>query len=315
MNYRKLGTTELLVSETGFGAWAIGGESYGAVDRNESLRALAVAEELGCNFVDTAQVYGDSEQVIGEFLRGRRDKWIVASKYSATGDAMATAVERQLQRLQTDVIDLYQMHWVPRGKDRHLYDDLYRLKRDGKVRFVGVSLYNINDIDYVIDHTDIDTIQLPLNLLEPLPFRPRQAKIRRSGMGLIVRSCLKSGFLSGKYQPGASFPDPNDQRSKLREDELTTLFAQVERMRFLEQTTGSLALAAARYPLSFAETSTVILGTKTAEQARFNFGEVPGGQLEQATLAAVHRTQQQLGLLPPAWKLLLQTVKNKLKPG
>jgi aryl-alcohol dehydrogenase-like predicted oxidoreductase len=70
------------VSEVGFGSWAIGGGSYGVVERAESLRALARAEELGCNFVDTAMAYGESELVIGDFLRGRRDKWIVATKYS-----------------------------------------------------------------------------------------------------------------------------------------------------------------------------------------------------------------------------------------
>ena len=314
MHYRNLGPTDLIVSETGFGAWAIGGESYGAADRTESLRALAVAEDLGCNFIDTAEVYGKSERVIGEFLHGRRDKWIIATKFSTANDSMMTALERQLKSLNTDVIDLYQIHWVPRGKGRRLYDDLYRLKRDGKVRYVGVSLYNINDIDYVIDHTDIDTIQLPFSLLEPSPFLPRLKKISRSGLGVIVRSCLKSGFLTGKYDQYTKFEDPNDRRSKLDKDELRILLDRVDQLRFLEEEVGSLALAAARYPLSFAETSTVILGTKTAAQARFNFGEVPGGKLNEAILQTVDRQQCRMGLIPPLWKLVLQTLKNKVKP-
>ena len=314
MQYRKLGKTNLTVSETGFGAWAIGGESYGTVDKPESLRALAVAEELGCNFVDTAAVYGDSEQVIGEFLRGRRDKWLVATKYSGGKDSLRATLEQQLQRLGTDVIDLYQIHWVPRADGAQLYEELYRLKREGKVRFVGVSLYNLNDIDYVIDHTELDTIQLPCNLLEPAPYLPRQNKIARSGLGVIIRSSLKGGLLSGKYTHDTVFNDTKDQRSKLSPTEHKTLFDQVEAMHFLEQEIGSLALAAARYPLSFAPSATVLLGTKTAAQAQFNFGEVPGGTLSPAILQRIRAVQDQLGLFPPTWKLWLQTLKNKLKP-
>lgn len=118
MQYRQLGHTNLRISETGFGAWAIGG---------------------GINKI--------------------------TSEYSGGNEALRTTLERQLTRLNTDIIDLYQIHWVPRGDGARLYDELYRIKHDGKVRFVGVSLYNINDIDYVIDHTEVDSIQLACNLL------------------------------------------------------------------------------------------------------------------------------------------------------
>ena len=114
MEYRDFGRSGLRVSETGFGGWTIGGERYGPVDKAEALRALAVAGEQGCNFIDTAAVYGQSEQIIGEFLRGQRDKWILASKYSGTGQSLTTTLEQQLHRLGTDVIDVYQIHWVPR---------------------------------------------------------------------------------------------------------------------------------------------------------------------------------------------------------
>ncbi len=313
MQYRQLGNTSLRISEIGFGAWGIGGASYGVVEKTESLRALAVAEELGCNVIDTAAVYGDSEQVIGEFLRGRRDKWILATKYSGGKDSLSATLEQQLQRLGTNVIDLYQIHWVPRADGARLYEELYRLKREGKVRYVGVSLYNINDIDYVIDHTELDTIQLACNLLEPLPYLPRLDKIRRSGLGVIIRSSLKGGFLAGKYNHDTVFSDSNDQRSKLSRVELGKLLDQVEAMKFLEKESGSLALAAARYPLSFVSTSTVLLGTKTEAQARFNFGEVPGTKLSDENLQRIHVVQKQLGLWPPAWLRLLQSLRNKLR--
>ena len=140
MRLRQFGSTDLRISEVGFGSWAIGGASYGAVDKSESLRALARAEELGCNFIDTAGVYGESENVIGEFLADRRSRWVVATKYSGQPEGLTALVDTQLKRLRTDVIDLYQLHWMPRGKEEVLFDELARLKQAGKVRYCGVSL-------------------------------------------------------------------------------------------------------------------------------------------------------------------------------
>ena len=93
MKYRKFGNTDLNLSEVGFGAWAIGGQSFGTVDKTDSLSALAKAEELGCNFVDTAAVYGESENILGEFLKGRRDKWIVSTKYSNQKNGLIATVD------------------------------------------------------------------------------------------------------------------------------------------------------------------------------------------------------------------------------
>lgn len=140
MQYRDFGKTGIKVSAVGFGAWPIGGEAYGAVDGKEALRALAVAEELGCNLVDTASVYGVSQEILGEFLQGRRQKWILASKYSGQKDGLLATLQQQLSILKTDYIDFYQLHWVPLQHQRHLYDELYAVKKSGLVRFVGVSL-------------------------------------------------------------------------------------------------------------------------------------------------------------------------------
>ena len=145
MPYRRFGATGLKVSEIGFGAWGIGSQAYGAVAREDSLRALARAEELGCNLVDTAMVYGDSERVLGEFLKGRRSRWIVATKYSYQPAGMTATLEEQLRRLGTDVIDYYQLHSMP--EDDRIFEELFALKKAGKVRFVGVSLYSAHDIE------------------------------------------------------------------------------------------------------------------------------------------------------------------------
>lgn len=296
MPYRKFGRTGLEVSEVGFGSWATGGQSFGAVDRADSIAALTRAEELGCNFIDTAMNYGDAELVVGEFLRGRRERWVVATKYSGQKPGLTATLEEQLRRLGTDYIDFYQLHWVPKDPERELYEELERAKRAGKVRFIGVSLYNGNDVDYVLDHTSLDGVQLPLSLLDPVPFLARARRLRESGLAVIARSSLKDGFLTGKYARDVVFEDPNDRRSKLSRADIDRLLDQVDAMRWLEQEQGSLLLAAARYPLSFAEISTVIMSTKNRRQADSNFGEVPGGRLSAADLERVARVQDDLGL-------------------
>ncbi len=296
MPYRKFGRTDMSVSEVGFGAWGIGGQAYGSADQQESLRALALAEELGCNFVDTAMVYGTSEATIGEFLRGRRDKWIVATKYSGQQPGMTATLESQLKTLGTDRIDLYQIHWVPKDPAQPLYEELYRLKKAGKVRYVGVSLSSPADIDYVIDHTQIDSVQLPFSLLDPLPFLARARQFGARDLAVVARSSLKEGFLVGKYTPDTKFSDPNDQRSKWPQERIAAVVEQVEKFRFLETGHGSMVAAAVRYPLSFPQISTVIMGTMTVNQAQENFGRFPGGRLSEAELQRVSALQDELGL-------------------
>jgi len=294
MPYRHFGTTGLRVSEVGFGAWAIGGQAYGAVNRQETLRALARAEELGCNLVDTAMVYGDSEAVLGEFLAGRRNRWIVATKYSYQKPGMTATLEQQLARLRTDVVDFYQLHSMP--EDDRSYEELYRLKKAGKVRFVGVSLYSAKDIDRVIDHTMLDGVQVRFSLLDPDPFLLRVARLARSHLAVLVRSSLKEGFLTGKFKRNATFPDPNDQRHAWSADQIARTVEQVERFRFLEAAAGSMVRAAVAYPLSFPVVSSVLLGTKNSAQANGNFGQIPGARLSSSDLQRVLAIQDELDL-------------------
>jgi myo-inositol catabolism protein IolS len=293
--YRYLGRTGLHVSEVGFGACGIGGLAYGTVDRAESLRALARAEELGCNLVDTAMIYGESELVLGEFLRARRSRWIVATKYSYQPAGMTAIVERQLRRLGTDAIDFYQLHWPPRRQPHdRVYDELYRLKKAGKVRFVGLSLYSPRDIDYAIDRTMLDGVQLRFSLLDPDPFLLRMERLRQSGLAVLIRSVLKEGFLTGKFKHDARFPDPSDERHFWSRTRIAETVDAAERFDFLEADAGSMVRAAVAYPLSFPEVSTVLLGTKTAAQAEENFGHIPGARVSTVNLRRVAAVQDEL---------------------
>ena len=296
MNYRTLGKSGIKVSEVSFGAWGIGGAAYGAADRAESLNALARAEELGCNFVDTAMVYGDSELVVGEFLKGRRDKWLIATKFSGQNAGLEATLDEQLRRLGVDHVDLYMVHWVPSASEHELYEALYRAKKAGKARLVGFSLYTIAEIRHVLSQTDADALMVAFNLLSPDPYLAKLDAIRKSGIGVIVRSSLQEGFLTGKYKRDATFPDPNDQRHNWSAEKIAATVDAAERFRFVEQDVGSMLVGAACYPLCFDETSTVIMGTKSAKYADTNFGVVPSKRLSIEYLQRVQMLQRRMNL-------------------
>jgi len=207
---------------------------------------------------------------------------------------MTATLNEQLARLGTDVIDFYQLHSLP--EDPRLFEELYELRRVGKVRFVGVSLYGANDIDYVIDHTSLDGVQLRFSLLDPDPFLRRVARLRQSGLGVLIRSTLKEGFLTGKFKRDATFPATDDQRHAWSAAQIAATVDEVERFRFLEGEARSMVRAAVAYPLSFPEVSTVLLGAKTAAQAESNFGEIPGARLSTASLRRVLALQDELDL-------------------
>ena len=190
------------------------------------------------------------------------------------------------------MVDFYQLHALP--EDHRVYDELYALKKAGKVRFVGVSLYSANDIDYLIDHSMIDGVQLRFSLLDPDPFLRRVDRLRTSGLAVLIRSSLKEGFLAGKFRRDATFPSINDQRHAWSPAQIARTVDEVERFRFLEADTGSMVRAAVAYPLSFAGVSSVLLGTKTTAQAETDFGQIPGTRLSARSLDRVLAIQDAL---------------------
>jgi len=299
MQYRSFGRSGVQVSALGFGAWAIGGQAYGPVDPKTSREALSRAEDLGCSLVDTAAVYGHSEAVLGEFLAGRRSRWFVATKYSGQPAGMTETLEKQLKGLRMDAVDLYQLHWVPRGRDAGLFNELEDLRASGKTRFIGVSLYTAADVDFVLAHARVDSVQVRFGLLDPLPLLARLAELRAAGVAVLVRSCLKEGFLTGKFSANSTFASGEDQRSQWSKAQIRKALLQVERCRFLD--TGEadgLMRAAVRYPLSIPEVTSVLLGTKTQAQAQVNFSIEPQLDFTNRWAGSITSAQRELGLWP-----------------
>jgi myo-inositol catabolism protein IolS len=289
---RLLGRTGLAVSAVGFGGAGIGGTAFGAVSEREALDALVAAEDCGCNFIDTARIYGNSERVLGERLRARRDHWIIATKYSGQKAGLRATLEEQLQRLGVEAVDVYQIHWVPRGKDAALYEELEAVRREGKARFIGVSARTADDVDEVLARPALDTLQLPFSLLEPEPMRSVLPRLRAAGKGVIARSVLREGFLTGKFAADAAFDPKTDVRSAYSRVEVARRVAQVRRLDFLGRHAESLTEAAIRYAISFDGIGTAIIGTKNAVQARQNFSVANARALPAEVLERVARIQE-----------------------
>lgn len=281
MKYRVLGRTGQRVSEVGFGAWAIGGTSYGTTKDEESLEALATAWEHGVNFFDTADTYGNghSEELIGKFLKGKRDQAVIATKAgwdfyhggvkkNFDPDYIRFACGESLKRLQTDSIDLYQLHnptleMIERGE---IFQVLDELKRAGKVRFYGVSIYVPREALAVIQSGKPDTIQLIFNLIDQRPVSEVFPEAQAKGMGIIVREPLACGLLTGKYTAESRFPK-NDHRNRWVRERMASDLKKLEKLKSILPTNQvSPVQASLEFILSFDAVSVVIPGAKTKAQ-------------------------------------------------
>ena len=285
MKYRTLGRTGLRVSEIGFGAWAIGGTSYGPTRDEESLEALETAFEHGVNFFDTADTYGHghSEELIAQFLKGKQGKAIIAtkagwdfyhggSKKNFDFDYIRFACEESLKRLQIETIDLYQLHnpslaQIESGALFGLFDEL---KQAGKIRFYGVSVHTPSEALAAIRSGKIDTLQLIFNLLDQRPIEIVFPEAEARKVGLIVRQPYACGLLTGKYTEESTF-HKMDHRNRWVRDRMALDLKKFERFKSefpLAHITPPRA--ALEFILSFEQVGVVIPGAKTKSQVLEN---------------------------------------------
>lgn len=213
MDYRRLGQTDLHVSVMALGCWPFaGGAVWGEQDDDESVATVHAALAAGINFFDTAEGYenGHSERVLGRGLRGRRHEAIIATKVSAAHLAKAEVIkacEQSLTNLQTDYIDLYQIHWpnwqVPLSET---VEALQQLKQQGKVRAIGVSNFGVQDLSEMVTLSECTTDQLPYSLLWRVIEREIQPLCLQKQVGLICYSPLMQGLLTGRYATADEVP-------------------------------------------------------------------------------------------------------------
>ncbi len=231
MQYRAFGRTGWQVSEISFGAWAIG-SAWGTVDDSESMAALHRCLDLGINFFDTADVYGDghSERLIARLRRERSEPFYVVTKagrrlnpHTADGYNKAnltTFVERSLKNLETDTLDLVQLHCPPTEVyyRPEVFEALDDLVREGKIRFYGVSVEKVEEALKAIEYPGVQSVQIIFNMFRHRPSELFFQEAKRRQVGILARVPLASGMLTGKITRETTFAD-DDHRQYNRHGE------------------------------------------------------------------------------------------------
>jgi aryl-alcohol dehydrogenase-like predicted oxidoreductase len=282
MKLRPFGKTGIDVSEIGLGAWQLANPDWNLHDTAEALRIVRASLEAGCNFFDTAPGYGygNSEELLGQGLKGVRQDVVICTKFSHHGvdggddfsvEQIRPVLEGSLRRLQTDYIDILLLHNPPRelmdGNQAPQYAELERLKAEGKIREYGVSLDWREELEMVIETTASRAIEVFFNAFYQEP-QPAFRRAQEQGVGLIVKVPLDSGWLSGRYRGDHRF---DDVRSRWSPEIIARRGALVEQFAEIVPPGTSLAHAALQYCLAQPEVSTVIPGPKTVAQALDNF--------------------------------------------
>jgi len=303
MEYRTLGKSDLQVSVIGLGCWAMGGEFWGGAEDADSVAAVQKALDVGMTFIDTADCYGwgRSERAVGEGIRGRRDEAVVATKCARTIDDqdnwgvdcsrthIMEAVEASLANLGTDRIDLYQLHtWdenTPLEETLRAMEDLVRA---GKVRCIGCSNYNAEQLREAIGLAQVVSIQPPYNMFGRRVEKDLLPLCVEQNVGAVVYGTLFKGMLSGKFTPDSTFNE-GDNRSKMADfqgERFEHNLACVDQLKAIAarrgKTVAQLALAwTAQQP----GVTAAIAGARRPEQVEDNAGaagwSLAGEELEQ----------------------------------
>ncbi len=298
MQTKQLGTTDMSLTRIGFGSWAVGGgkwiAGWGAQDDTQSIAAIHKALDLGINWIDTAAVYGlgHSEEVVARALKGRAHKPYVFTKCSTVwndqrelsqnlkAESLRREVENSLRRLQTDVIDLYQIHWPSPDPDiEEGWSTLAKFKEEGKVRYIGVSNFSVEQMERAMKVAPISSLQPPYSLIrhrieqEILPFCQKQS------IGVIVYSPMQSGLLTGAITPERVKKFPEDDWRKrdqeFQEPRLSRTLQLVDLLREIGKEYGtSPGEVAIAWTLHHPAVTAAIVGARSPDQVERNMGAV-----------------------------------------
>ena len=310
MEHRRLGGTDLELSVIGLGTWVFGGRWGGAEDE-ESLAACHAALDAGVNWIDTADIYGQhhAERIVGRAIRERRDEVIVATKAGvawatepefriwreASPEYIKAAVDRSLEALGVEVIDLYQVHWPVRSVPAEdTMGAMLELKQAGKIRAIGVSNYEIEDLEAAGAAGPIDSYQTGYHILRRDIERAELPWCREHGVGVLAYGPLAHGLFTGKMTEATTF-GPNDWRSQ---SEFFADDAWAERVAVARELTevaeqagrpGGLAELAVMWTLRDPAVTSAIVGSRNREQALANarLAGRPLSQDEEAAIEAV----------------------------
>ena len=300
-----------------FGAWAIGG-TWGPTLESESLAALHRAVELGVNFFDTADVYGDgiSERLLAKLRRQARQTIYIATKAGRRLNPHVTEgynranltafVERSLKNLETDALDLLQLHCPPTEVyyQPEVFGILDDLVAAGKLRYYGVSVEKVEEALKAIEYPNVQSVQIIFNMFRHRPAELLFEQVQKRQVGILARVPLASGMLTGKLKPESSFaPDDHRLFNRLGEAfdrgetfsgvDYNTGLAAVEALKAICPAGMSLAQFALRWILMFDAVTCAIPGAKRPAQVDENFSAADLPPLSDETMAAVRRIYDQ----------------------
>jgi aryl-alcohol dehydrogenase-like predicted oxidoreductase len=311
VEYRDLGRTGYRVSSISFGAWAIGG-TWGHVDERDALGALHRALDLGVNFFDTADVYGDgrSERLLAQLRRERSEPFYVATKAGRrlsphvaegyTRENLEAFVDRSLKNLEVEALDLLQLHCPPTAvyDDDAVFDALDGLVAAGKLRHYGVSVEKVSEALRATERPGVQSVQIIFNMFRLKPAEEFFAAAQQRQVGIIARVPLASGLLTGKLRADSSF-SADDHRTFNRHGEAfdrgetfsgvdyATGLRAVEELRPLVPAGATLAQLALRWITMFPAVTCAIPGAKNAQQVEQNVGAAALPPLEDGAMQAV----------------------------
>ena len=288
MKYRRLGKTGLRVSVIGMGTWQLGGEWGKNFEQREVAAMFDAAREVGINFIDTAECYGDhlSERLIGNAIARDRDKWVVATKFGhqflghmkridarSPKDAVQQ-IDGSLKALRTDHVDLMQYHSLADAEieNAELQQTLIRLKHQGTIRHIGNSIRGNADDRQTkqSERAQVEALQVIYNRLDRRPETRDFPYAMEHDLGVLARVPLASGFLSGKYKPGVRFSE-GDTRAQKSPEDIDKMLREVERIAREEVPAGvPMAQWALAWCLKHPAVSAVIPGCKDVEQVKKN---------------------------------------------
>jgi aryl-alcohol dehydrogenase-like predicted oxidoreductase len=304
MQYRRLGKAGFDVSVVALGTWAIGGKDFGHTDDRDSIKAIHRALDLGVTLFDTAPIYGSgrAEEIVGKALVGIRKDVIIATKcgpveprpgllrmdYSPKG--LAAQVDASLRRLQTDVIDLLQLHWPdPAWPIEDAVGAMARLVQTGKVRAIGVSNTQPEELQRALAAGPVVSVQEPYSLLNRDFDKELLPLCREHDLAVLVYEPLARGLLSGKFNPKSRF-EPGDVRAtdpRFKGKAFLANLQAAERVATIARTEGlPAAQAAIAWVLAQPGITTALCGAKTAAQT-FENARAADLALDATTLAAL----------------------------